>query len=86
MIANVQERTPVGALKLGPDGFNKIAILGTAPDWKDAPFDDESWEIWACNRSGFGLKRWDVLFEIHNHFEPEEDEGEGDDRGESAEA
>ena len=53
----------------------KIAIVGTAPSWKDAPFDDKSWQIWSFNRSGFRLPRWDVLFEIHQRFEdhPEDD-------------
>jgi len=27
----------------------RIAILGTAPSWKDAPFMDASWEKWALN-------------------------------------
>ena len=43
----------------------KIAIIGTAPSWKEAPFFDDTWEIWACNRPGLDLDRWDRLFEIH---------------------
>ena len=54
--AAVQERTPVGALKLGPDGFNKIAILGTAPSSMAlAPFKDPAWSIWACSPGAFPI-------------------------------
>ena len=48
--------------------MKKIAIVGTAPDWKRAPFDDEDWEIWACNKLATGLERCDRIFEIHRRF------------------
>ncbi len=69
MTTEFKERTALGALKLGPDGFNKIAILGTAPTSMElAPFDDPSWAIWACSPGAFpkcASKRSDVWFEPH---------------------
>ena len=69
MIANVQEKTPVAAMKLGPDGFNKIAILGTAQSSMAlAPFKDQSWAIWACSPGAYPIcaqNRSDVWFEPH---------------------
>jgi len=47
----------------------KVAILGTAPGWEDAPFGDESWEIWGISRLYQFIPRWDVWFELHR---PEE--------------
>ena len=65
----------MGKLKLGPDGFNKIAILGTAPTSIDlAPFDDPSWSIWACSPGAFpkcASKRSDVWFEPHRFLPTE---------------
>ena len=46
----------------------KVAILGTAPSWKRAPFDDYSWEIWACNEFAFSLERCGRIFEIHRRW------------------
>jgi hypothetical protein len=45
----------------------KIALLGSAPSSRmHAPFDDPSWEIWACSASNMGvLPRSDYWFEIH---------------------
>lgn len=44
----------------------KVAIVGFAPSSKDkAPFDDEKFEIWACNEFWATGQRVDVLFEIH---------------------
>src|SRR5215468_2054647 len=46
----------------------KVAILGTVPDTKMlAPYDDESWEIWACSPGNRGnvLKRITRWFELH---------------------
>jgi hypothetical protein len=51
--------------------YLKVAIVGTAPSSRDlAPFNDPSWEIWACspgNAHGV-LPRADVWFEIHSNF------------------
>lgn len=56
-------------LKLGPDGYNKIAILGTAPSSMElAPFKDPSWAIWACSPGTYPIcakNRSDVFFETH---------------------
>lgn len=49
----------------------KIAILGTAPTWKDAPFRKPDWEIWTANRYGLRQKPWDRLFEIHQNWDYE---------------
>lgn len=49
----------------------KIAILGTAPSFEDAPFLDDDWEIWVANRPGLSQKRWDRLFEIHKNWDYE---------------
>lgn len=45
--------------------MRKVAILGTAPGWEDAPFDDPSWEIWGISRLFYHVPRWDVWFELH---------------------
>lgn len=42
----------------------RVAIIGTTPHREQAPYDDESWEIWA--QSMPTIKRWDRWFEIHN--------------------
>ena len=49
----------------------KIAILGTSPTWKDAPFGDPEWEIWVCNRAGLDQGPWRRLFEIHKNLDYE---------------
>ncbi len=53
----------------------KVAILGFAPSWVDAPFDDQSFEIWALNemykmfakKEGCRADRW---FELHSPDSP----------------
>lgn len=59
----------MSAIKLGPDGFNKIAIVGSAPSSTLlAPFKDKSWAIWACSPGSFAAiasQRADVWFELH---------------------
>lgn len=44
----------------------KIAIIGTAPQWQLAPFDDPEWEIWGI----FGVvgcnKRMTRVYELHD--------------------
>jgi hypothetical protein len=44
----------------------KIAIIGTAPQWQLAPFDDPEWEIWGI----FGVvgcgKRFNRIYELHD--------------------
>lgn len=42
----------------------KIGILGTAHSVHQAPFDDPSWELWACNLGT--VPRWDRWFDLHD--------------------
>jgi hypothetical protein len=51
----------------------KIALIGSAPSSVAlAPFDDPSWEIWACSPGSYPhLKRCDMFFELHR-WEPKE--------------
>lgn len=49
----------------------KVAILGTAPGWRDAPFKDKSWQIWVCNRAGLTMTPFDKIFEIHKNWDYE---------------
>lgn len=44
----------------------KIAIVGAAYSFAEAPFDDPRWQIWACgDKFCMGLPRVDRFFEIH---------------------
>ncbi len=49
-----------------PKKKRKIAIIGTAPQWALAPFDDPEWEIWGI----FGVvgcgKRLTRVYELHD--------------------
>lgn len=62
-------------MRLGPQGYDKIAILGSAPSSVAlAPFDDPSWAIWGCSPATFvtcAPKRSDVWFELHR-WQPSE--------------
>lgn len=45
----------------------KIAILGSAPSSRLlAPFNDHTWEIWACSPPNYDLPRVDAWFELHS--------------------
>jgi len=44
----------------------KIAIVGTAPQFIEAPFNDPSWEIWTVAGLFNKAPRIDRLFELHN--------------------
>lgn len=59
--------------KLGPDGFNKIGIIGSAPSSvRLAPYHDRSWGLWGCSPGVYGVApygRLDVFWEIHR-WEP----------------
>ncbi len=53
--------------KLEPKPNRKIAVLGSAvSSVRLAPFDDPTWEIWACSPANKSLPRCDVWFELHN--------------------
>lgn len=43
----------------------KIAIIGTASNLVDAPYGDESWEIWGLNGAYQSVPRWDRWFDMH---------------------
>lgn len=48
---------------------DKVAIVGMAPQTRDqAPFKDESWEIWGMNEIYLFVPRLTVLFEIHDRM------------------
>lgn len=44
----------------------KVCIMGTAPSWRQTPWHDPSWEIWALN-DAYALKpkRWTRWYDIH---------------------
>lgn len=60
-------------LKLGPDGFKKIAIVGSAPSSvRLAPYNDPTWALWGCSPGVYGVApygRMHVWWEIHR-WEP----------------
>jgi len=59
----------IGGLTYGPDGFTKIAILGTSSSSVGlSPWKDPSWSIWACSPGCYPIcaqNRSDVWFEPH---------------------
>lgn len=53
----------------------KVVVLGFAPSWKDAPFDDEEYDIWCLNEmydafNSNGIGRASLWFEIHGADSP----------------
>lgn len=58
---------------LGPEGFDGIAIIGSAPSSVTlAPYLDQKWAIWCTSPGVFGVaSRSDVWFELHR-FHPAE--------------
>jgi hypothetical protein len=59
-------------LKMGPEGFDKIAIIGSATtSTLLAPYRDPTWAIWGCSPGVYGMApRKDVWFETHR-WEPQ---------------
>jgi len=45
--------------------LRKIALIGTAPTIRLAPFHDPSWEIWAHNSAAHVCPRVDRVFDLH---------------------
>ena len=45
--------------------MKRVAIVGFAPTWKDAPFDDMDCEIWTVNSLNQRVPRADRVFELH---------------------
>ena len=60
------KKKPEAPAATPPTGPNKIAIVGTTTHRKDAPYDDDTWDIWGCARWSEEVKRWDRWFEIHD--------------------
>jgi hypothetical protein len=49
--------------------MKKLAVVGRHPHTKlDAPYDDESYDIWAFNDSGRQFKRITALFQMHPRY------------------
>jgi hypothetical protein len=46
--------------------MSKIAIVGTTASLMDAPYKDESWEIWGLNGAYSAMPRWDKWFDMHS--------------------
>jgi len=61
----------VKGVKLGPDGYKRIAIIGSAPSSvRLAPYGSNEWAIWGCSPGVYGIAhRVDVWFEMHR-WEP----------------
>lgn len=51
----------------------KVCIIGTTPSAAEAPYDDESWEIWGVSTREEWVTRATRWFELHS-FETEDDE------------
>lgn len=43
----------------------KILIVGSGPNWKEAPFEDTSFDVWAYGAIADLLPRVDAVFEMH---------------------
>lgn len=43
----------------------KILIVGSGPNWKEAPFEDPSYEVWTYGLLADLLPRVDLVFEMH---------------------
>lgn len=73
MEGNVEERMLVEDKEfiLPAPRPKKVAIVGFASTWVDAPFNDETWEIWGLNqlyleiRPFVGRDRWNRWFDLH---------------------
>ena len=48
------------------EGQKKVAIIGFAESWKQAPWSDESIEMWALNEFWKYAPRWNRWFELHD--------------------
>lgn len=49
-----------------PEGAKKVAIVGFAESWKQAPWDDPSIECWCLNEFWKYAPRWHRWFELHD--------------------
>lgn len=61
-------------LKLGPEGFRKIGIIGSAPSSvRLAPYNDPQWALWGCSPGVYGVApygRIDTWWEVHRYEPP----------------
>jgi hypothetical protein len=58
---SLEDRTPTW-----PRRSDKVALVGFADSWKEAPWQDESIEIWSLNEFWKYASRWDRWFEVHD--------------------
>jgi hypothetical protein len=58
--------------------MRKVALIGFADSYTEAPFDDASVEVWGLNELHRYLPRWDRWFELHRreNFEIKGDRGQ----------
>jgi len=49
-----------------PSKSKKVAIVGTAMTFKDAPYNDPTWEIWGLNDHWNNMPRYTAWFECNN--------------------
>lgn len=49
-----------------PEGIKKVALVGFAESWKEAPFDDHSIDIVGLNELWKYVPRWTHWFEVHD--------------------
>lgn len=43
--------------------------MGSAPSFREAPFADETWEIWGAGLDGDTIIRWDRWFQMHDMYQ-----------------
>lgn len=49
-----------------PQEGKRVALVGFAESWKDAPFNDTGVEVWGLNELWKYVPRWDRWFELHD--------------------
>ncbi len=49
-----------------PREGKKVALVGFAESWKEAPFQDPTVEVWGLNELWKYVPRWDRWFELHD--------------------
>lgn len=68
------KQVPTNTITSGPHKClnNKVAIVGFAPSWNLAPFDDPTFDVWGINELYIQAvnKRFTHWFEIHNPESP----------------
>jgi hypothetical protein len=52
--------------RVGPGYQRKVALVGTGPTFKYAPWDDPSWEIWGHASAWNVMRRCDRWFDVHD--------------------